>query len=84
MAYNYYVTIMKSKCVKTEFEIIANNKINVELLLLLSKIRSIIKAKSKDTLTINVDNTDDSLSFEFTVNNNEIDNIKVDTEFNIL
>lgn len=75
---------MVGKCVKTNFEIISNNKVNVELLLLLTKIRSVIYAKDKATLTVNVDNTDDSLSFNFSVNNNEVDPIKLDNEFNII
>lgn len=75
---------MIGKCVKTNFEIISNNKINVELLLLLTKIRSVIYAKDKATLTVNVDNTDDSLSFNFSVNNNEVDPIKLNNEFNII
>lgn len=75
---------MTSKCVETNFKVIANNKINVELLLLLSKIRSTIAAKEKATLTINIDNIDDSLSMNFVVNGNEIDPIKLDSEFNII
>lgn len=75
---------MVGKCVKTNFEIISNNKVNVELLLLLTKIRSVIYAKDKATLTVNVDNTDDSLSFNFSVNNNEVDPIKLNNEFNII
>jgi hypothetical protein len=75
---------MVGKCVKTNFEIISNNKVNVELLLLLTKIRSVIYAKDKATLTVNVDNTDDSLSFNFSVNNNEVEPIKLNNEFNII
>lgn len=75
---------MVGKCVKTNFEIISNNKVNVELLLLLTKIRSVVYAKDKATLTVNVDNTDDSLSFNFSVNNHEVDPIKLNNEFNII
>lgn len=75
---------MVGKCVKTNFEIISNNKVNVELLLLLTKIRSVIYAKDKATLTVNIDNTDDSLSFNFSVNNNEVESIKLNNEFNII
>lgn len=74
---------MYSKCVETNFKVIANSKLNVELLLIMNKIRSVISAKSKAELTIKVDNTDDSLSFNFVVNGNEIDTIKLDTTFNL-
>lgn len=75
---------MISKCVETNFKVIGNTRINVELLLLLTKLRTIINTKSKGTLTINVDNTDDSLSFNFTVNDNEFDPIKLNDKFNFL
>lgn len=75
---------MISNCVESNFRVIANHKINVELMLLLNKIRAVVYAKDKATITINVDNTDDSLSFNFVVNGNEIEPIKTDTTFNIL
>lgn len=74
---------MISKCVETNFKIIANNRVNVELLLLLNRLRTLIHKKDKAVITLNVDNTDGDLSFEFTANNNEIDPIKLENEFNI-
>ena len=66
------------KLVKTNFQIISNNRVNVQLLLLLSKIRTLIRSKDKAILTIDLDNSNGELTFEFTVNDNEIESIRID------
>ena len=63
----------KSKCIETNFKIISNNRVNVQLLLLLSKIRSIIRAKDSGILTLDINNKNGELSFEFIVNGHEFD-----------
>lgn len=75
---------MISKCVETNFKLIANNRVNIEMLLLFNRIRTLIHNKDKATLTVNIDNTENLLAFEFTVNGNEIDKMKIDNEFNIV
>ena len=51
--------------------------------MLLDRIRTIVARKEKTTLTINVDNTSDFLTFDFLINSNEIDPLPEKNTFNI-
>ena len=71
--------------IETNIKLLSKNRVNIELVMLLDKIRDIISQNKKETLTLNVDNTSKLLTFNFLVNDNEIEQIPQEkTEFNIL
>jgi len=76
---------MKSNgTIETNIKLLSKNRVNIELTLLLDKIRTIIAQNKKETLTLNVDNTSKLLTFNFLINDNEIESISTDrSEFNI-
>jgi hypothetical protein len=76
---------MKSNgTIETNIKLLSKNRVNIELTLLLDKIRTIIAQNKKETLTLNVDNTSKLLTFNFLINDNEIESIPTDrSEFNI-
>lgn len=76
---------MKSNgTIETNIKILSKNRVNIELALLLDKIRSIIAQNRSETLTLNVDNTSKLLTFNFLINDNEIESLPENrNEFNI-
>lgn len=58
--------------IETNIKLHSKNRVNIELALLLDKIRSVIAARGKETLTVNIDNTSGLLMFEFLINDNEV------------
>lgn len=71
--------------IETNIKLLSKNRVNIELVMLLDKIRDIISQNKKETLTLNVDNTSKLLTFNFLVNDNEIEQIPQEkTEFNIM
>lgn len=76
---------MKSNgTIETNIKILSKNRVNIELALLLDKIRSIIAQNRSETLTLNVDNTSKLLTFNFLINDNEIESFPENrNEFNI-
>ena len=76
---------MKSNgTIETNIKLLSKNRVNIELALLLDKIRSIIAQNGKETLTLNVDNTSKLLTFNFLINDNEIESLPLDrNEFSI-
>ena len=69
--------------IETNIKLISKNRANIELTLLLDKIRSIVARKSKETLTVNVDNTSGTLVFEFLINDNEVQPYNLKNDFTI-
>ena len=76
---------MKSNgTIETNIKILSKNRVNIELALLLDKIRSIIAQNRSETLTLNVDNTSKLLTFNFLINDNDIESLPENrNEFNI-
>lgn len=76
---------MKSNgTIETNIKILSKNRVNIELALLLDKIRSIIAQNRSETLTLNIDNTSKLLTFNFLINDNEIESLPENrNEFNI-
>lgn len=73
---------MKSNgVIETNIKLISKNRANIELALLLDKIRSVVAQKKKETLTVTVDNTADNLVFEFLINDNELQTYNLKNEF---
>lgn len=73
---------MKSNgVIETNIKLISKNRVNIELALLLDKIRSVVAQKKKETLTVTVDNTADNLVFEFLINDNELQTYNLKNEF---
>ena len=69
--------------IETNIKLFSKNRVNIELMMLLDRIRTIVARKEKTTLTINVDNTSDFLTFDFLINSNEIDPLPEKNTFNI-
>ena len=69
--------------IETNIKLISKNRANIELTLLLDKIRSIVVRQAKETLTVNVDNTSGTLVFEFLVNDNEVQPYNLKNDFTI-
>lgn len=67
--------------IETNIKLISKNRANIELTLLLDKIRSIVASKGKETLTIDVDNTTGNLMFEFLINDNELQTYNLKNHF---
>lgn len=75
---------MKSNgTIETNIKLIAKNRTGIELALLLDRIRSIVAEHGRETLTINVDNTNGLLVFEFLINDNELECLPPQNTFNI-
>ncbi len=71
--------------IETNIKLFSKNRVNIELVMLLDKIRNIISQNKKETLVLNVDNTSQLLTFNFLINDNEIEQIPQEkTEFNII
>lgn len=73
---------MKSNgVIETNIKLISKNMANIELTLLLDKIRSIVARKAKETITLTVDNTTGKLVFEFLINDNEVQTFDLKNDF---
>jgi hypothetical protein len=67
--------------IETNIKLHSKNRVNIELALLLDKIRSVVAQKKKETLTVTVDNTAGNLVFEFLINDNELQTYNLKNEF---
>lgn len=75
---------MKSNgTIETNIKLLSKNRTGIELALLLDKIRSVVAARGKETLIIDIDNTTGGLVFEFLINENEMPTYNLKNNFTI-